>query len=93
MVYHQKKFQVFDCSPNQSRTCKREFFPQLHDHMYDHEILTEDLHSSQLLKKIIDKYVGLRLITYGKHYTKDILNKDKIGVRQQSTKMVLFTGV
>jgi len=32
--------------------------------MYDHEILTEDLHSSQLLKKIIDKYVGLPLITY-----------------------------
>ena len=72
---------------------RENFFPQLQDHMYDHEILTEDLHSSQLLKKIIDKYVGLRLITYGKHYTKDILNKDKIGVRQQATKMVLFKGI
>ena len=72
---------------------RESFFPQLHDHTHDHEILTEDLYSSQLLKKIIDKYVGLRLITYGKHYTKDILSKDKIGVPQQSTKMVLFKGV
>ena len=45
---------------------RESFFPQLHDHMYDHEILTEDLHSSQLCKKIIDKYVGLRLMTYWK---------------------------
>ena len=69
------------------------FFPELHDHINDHEILTEDMHSSQLLKKIIDRYVGLRLKTYGKHYTKDILHKDKIGVCQQSTKMVLFKGI
>jgi len=46
---------------------RENFFPQIHDHMCDHEILTEDLHSSQLLKKIIEKYVGLHLITYGKH--------------------------
>ena len=72
---------------------RESFFPQLHDHMYDHETLTEVLDSSQLLNKIIDKYVGLRLITYGKYYTKDILSKDKIGVRQQSTKMVLIKGI
>ena len=71
-ISSKKEFKVFDRSPNQSRTCKREFFPQLHGYMHDHEILKEDQHSSQLLKKIIDKYVGLCLITYGKHYTKDV---------------------
>ena len=68
-------------------------FPELNEHDVEHEMLTEDLHSSQLLKTIIEKYVTLRLLTYGKHYTKDVVHKDKIGVRQQSTKLVLFKGI
>ena len=68
-------------------------FPMLQDHDIEHEILTEDLHSSQLTKKIIEKYVNIRLLTYGKHYNKDVLHRDKIGVRQQATKLVLFKGI
>ena len=41
-----------------------------HDHALEHEILTEDFHSSQLTKQIIEKYINIRLFTFGKHYTK-----------------------
>ena len=68
-------------------------FPELNKHDLEHEILTEDLHSTQLIKKIIDKYVTIRLLTYGKHFNKDVLHKDKIGMRQQSTKLVIFKGI
>ena len=52
-----------------------------------------DPHSSQLKDKIIEKYTTLRLLAYGKHYNKDILHKDVIGVRQQLTKNALFKGI
>ena len=52
-----------------------------------------DPHSSQLKDKIIEKYTTLRLLTYGKHYNKDILHKDVIGVRQQLTKNALLKGI
>lgn len=72
---------------------EKSLFPELNEHDVDHEAITEDLHSSQLIKQIIEKYINLRLSTYGKQYNKDILHKNKIGVRQQSTKLVLFQGI
>ena len=71
----------------------KDLFSMLNNHDLEHETLTEDLHSSQLMKKIIEKYVTIRLLTYRKHYSKDVLHKDKIGVRQQATKLVLFKGI
>ena len=68
-------------------------FPELNEHDLEHEILTEDLHSSQLLRKIIEHFITLRLATYGKHYTRDEHHKHNIGVRQQSTKSVIFKGI
>ena len=65
----------------------------LFSELNEHEALTEDMHSSQLVKKIIEKYTTIRLLTCGKEYTRNILHKDKIGVRQQSTKLVLFKGI
>eukprot|EP00794_Sanderia_malayensis_P004076 gene4076-4630_t len=61
-------------------------FPELGKHDLEHEALTEDLHSTQLLKKIIEHFITLRLATYAKHYTRDEHHKDQVGVRQQSTK-------
>ena len=71
----------------------KNLFSDFNDHDLEHELHTEDPHSSQLKKKIIEKYTTLRLLTYGKHYNKDILHKDVIGVRQQVTKNVLFKGI
>ena len=41
----------------------KDLFSMLHDHDLEHEILTEGLHLSQLTKKIIEKYVTIRLLT------------------------------
>ena len=49
---------------NKELACEK-LFPELNEH----EILTEDMHSSQLLKKIISKYLSIRLFRYGKQYT------------------------
>ena len=68
-------------------------FLQLDQHDLDNEILTEDLHSTQIIKKVVEKYVSIRLLTYGKHFNKDVLHRDKIGMRQQSTKLILFKGI
>lgn len=68
-------------------------FPELNEHDLEHEILTEDLHSSQLLKKIIEHFITLRLATYAKHYTRDVYHKHEVGLRQQSTKSVIFKGI
>ena len=52
MVYHQKKNLRFLIVHLINQELARDsFFPQLHGYMHDHEILKEDLHSSQLLKK------------------------------------------
>ena len=72
---------------------EKNLFPTLQEHDFDHEILTEDLHSSQLCKKIIEKYLDIRMSTYSRHFNRDILHRNKIGLRQQSTKLVLFKGI
>jgi len=63
-------------------------FPELDLHDTDHEILSEDLHSTQLTKTIISYYIKIRLHSYEKQFNKDKLHKDKIGLRQQSTKLL-----
>jgi len=65
-------------------------FPSLSTHDLEHDVLTEDMHSTQLCKQIMQKYVTLRLVTYGKHFTKTVIQKNKAGIRQQSNKLVLF---
>ena len=45
-------------------------FTELNMHDLEHEILTEDMHSSQLFKKIVKKYLTLRLHSYGQLYTR-----------------------
>ena len=53
----------------------KNIFSDLNDHDLEHELHTVDSHSSQLKKKIIEIYTTLRLLTYGKHYNKDILQQ------------------
>ena len=68
-------------------------FPALDEHDIDHEILSEDLHSLQLVKAIIKKYLTMRLLRYGQDFTQTVIQKGKLGLRQQSNKMILFKGL
>ena len=85
-----KSLMVYKIS--QELACEK-LFPELNEHDLDHEVLTEDMHSSQLLKKIINKYLSIRLFRYGKQYTNNILHKNKIDLRQQFNKIILFKGI
>jgi hypothetical protein len=68
-----------------------DLFPSLGSHdMENADIVSNDLHSTQLKKQIIDKYLTLRLRTYGKHYTQTVIQNSKAGIRQQANKLVLF---
>jgi len=53
-------------------------FPGLCDHDLEHDILTEDLHLSHLASRIISRCLTLRLLTYGKQHTKDVIHGEKL---------------
>ena len=71
----------------------KKLFLSLSAHDCDHDLGTEDLHSSQLMVKIVNEYLDLRLLNYGKFYEEMNIKKGKIGMRQQSNKLVLFKGL
>ena len=54
------------------------------------EIVNEDLHSTQLTKMIIDKYMRVRLLRYGQYFTEMSVVKNKCGMRQKLNKTILF---
>ena len=68
-------------------------FTEIEEHDIQNEQLNEDLHSSQLCKEIIDMFIKIRLYAYTNKFNKEILHGDKIGVRQQSTKLLIFKGI
>ena len=69
-------------------------FASLIQHDIDnHDPLGEDLHSTQLCKKIAHKYLDMRLFRYQQTFTDDIIRKGKIGVRQKLTKSIIFGGL
>ena len=51
-----------------------------------------ELHSTQLTKAIIDKYLDVRLLRYGQQYSELVINNNKNGLRQQYNKLILFNG-
>ena len=69
------------------------YFPQLNDHVYHIDIGFEDDHVTQIVKQIATKYLNMRLHTYGKRFTREIVNKNNSGVRRQLTKLILFKNV
>lgn len=71
----------------------RVLFTEINEHDIQNEQLNEDLHSSQLCNKIIDMFIKIRLHAYTKKFNREILHGDKIGVRQQSTKLLIFKGI
>ena len=65
----------------------------LYNHDLEHDSSMEDMHSSQLCSIIANKYFEIRLYNHGRFYNEDVINKGKIGIRQQPNKLVLFKGL
>ena len=53
----------------------------------------EDDHLTQLVKKIANKYLSIRLHTYAKRYTRETVNKNNPSARHQMNKLVLFKNI
>lgn len=70
-----------------------QLFESLIQHDIDHALIMEDLHSTQLQKSIVNRYLLLRAQTYGRHYRKSVIQHKKEGVRQQHNILVLFNNV
>ncbi len=59
------------------------------EHFFDHRIGEVD-HLSRLLKKIVAKYLDMRLKRYAKKFTEEIAHRNVPSERHQLTKMILF---
>ena len=76
-----------------------DMFEELNEHDKDQELLMEDIHSTQLIKTIVNKYLTMRCHRYGQqihegcHPERDDIQKGKHGFRQQANKLVLFNGL
>ena len=68
-------------------------FQSLSNHDVENAFETEDLHSTQLVKKVIDFYLRIRFFRYGEHYTSVKIRKLKHGSRQQSNRLIIFQGL
>ena len=69
-------------------------FCDICEYDFDREIINEALHSSQIIKEMIDSYLDIRMFRYGQYYSDIVIkNKGKCGLRQQSNKLVLFQGL
>ena len=66
-------------------------FNVLPQHYFDHRIGEETDHLSSLLKRVVSKYIQMRLKTYGKKYTAEIAHGNKVSKRHQLTKLILFS--
>ena len=66
------------------------YFPVISDHGFHVDIIFEDDHLTQILKQVCHRYLNMRLHTYAKRYTREIVNDKKPSVRRVLTKLILF---
>ena len=59
-------------------------------HYFDHEIGQEMDHLSSLMRSVVQKYVKLRLKTYGKMFSEHIVHQNLPSLRHQLNKTILF---
>ena len=61
--------------------------------LFQHDLSTatnlDDLHSTQLIKVIVSKYLSMRLSRYGQEYT---IEKKEIGKRHKTNRLLIFKG-
>jgi hypothetical protein len=65
-------------------------FDKLSRHDLETASADEDMHSTQLKKRICECYLTLRSIAHGQKYFKEIVQGEKQGRRQKSNKVILF---
>ena len=65
-------------------------FTNANGHFFDHEIGQEQDHLLTLMRKMIQRYVCLRLKTYGKKYTEFTVHKNMPSLRHELNKTILF---
>ena len=75
-----------------AKSCKWDKYIQNFEHVYQVEITSND-HITQLVKTISSKYLHFRLNTYGKRYTREIINKSRASLRHQLLKLTLFKNI
>ena len=68
-------------------------FSSLLQHDLDTHCISEDFHSTQIMKAIIKLYLKMRLLRYAQKYSQDVVSAGKLGKRQQLNKLVLFNGL
>ena len=77
-----------------SITCPSQvLFSSLLQHDIDTHFVDEDLHSTQIMKAIVSKFMTMRLLRYAQEYSNEVVKKDVHGKRQQMNKLVLFSGL
>jgi hypothetical protein len=68
-------------------------FTSLLQHDLDTHSMTEDYHSTQVMKAIIKSFLKMRLLRYAQQHTMDVVSAGKLGKRHQLNKLVLFNGL
>ena len=68
-------------------------FNSLSVHDLDNVFETQDLHSTQLSKKVISYHLQIRFFRYKQHYSSVEIRKLKHGLRQQSNRILVFQGL
>ena len=68
----------------------KKVFQELESHGIKYWTVNEDLHSSQLVKKMGVYYLKIRMFRYAQDYTTKVLRKPLIRLRQQTNKLMLF---
>eukprot|EP00795_Rhopilema_esculentum_P009936 gene9936-18544_t len=68
-------------------------FPNIKDHRFEVDTAFEDDHVTQLVKRISTKYLTVRLQTYAKRYTRQVINKNIPSIRHKMSKLVLFKNI
>ena len=69
-------------------------FSDLLQHDINTHTPTEDLHSTQVMKAVVAKFMKMMLFRYGQEFTQDLIMKKKaLGKRQKMNKLTLFNGL
>ena len=68
-------------------------FCSLLQHDIETHFINEDLHSTQLMKAIVRKFINMRLLRYGQEYTQTVVKRGVLGKRQQMNKFLMFNGL
>ena len=59
-------------------------------HLFAHSVGVECDHLSSLLKLVTQKYLSLRIKTYGKRFSQMVVHKNQPSLRHELTKTILF---